>query len=111
MSGGKPVKTYKVALGTDPFGAKQRQGDHKTPEGVYSVDRKLAESEFGTNHPTYAVALANLGTSYRRQGRYAEARQQLQSVLAERAPSDRPRWTLKEVPRAKQMLESIRDKK
>ena len=32
-------------------------------------------------------------------------------VLAERAPTDRPRWTLKEAPRARQMLESIRDKK
>ena len=32
-------------------------------------------------------------------------------VLAERAPTDRPRWTLKEVPRARQLLESIRDKK
>jgi hypothetical protein len=43
-------------------------------------------------------------------GRYAEARQQLQSVLDEKAPTDRPRWTLKEVPQARQMLESIRDK-
>jgi hypothetical protein len=32
-------------------------------------------------------------------------------VLAERAPTDKPRWTLKEAPRARQMLESIRDKK
>jgi len=46
MSGGKPVKTYKVALGTEPFGPKQRQGDHKTPEGIYSVDAKVAQSEF-----------------------------------------------------------------
>jgi hypothetical protein len=44
-------------------------------------------------------------------GRYAEARELLQSVLADRTPTDRPRWTLKEVPRARQMLESIRDKK
>lgn len=54
------------------------------------------------------IELAQL---YINTGRYAEARQQLQSVLAERAPSDRPRWTLKEVPRAKQMLESIGEKK
>ena len=43
-------------------------------------------------------------------GRYAEARQELQAVLAEKAPTDRPRFTLKEGPRARQMLESIRDK-
>ena len=54
------------------------------------------------------IELAQL---YVNMGRYVDARQQLQSVLAERAPTDRPRWTLKEVPRARQMLESIRDKK
>jgi murein L,D-transpeptidase YafK len=32
---GKVIKTYKVALGADPVGPKQRQGDHKTPEGLY----------------------------------------------------------------------------
>ena len=32
---GNVIKTYKVALGADPVGPKQRQGDHKTPEGVY----------------------------------------------------------------------------
>jgi murein L,D-transpeptidase YafK len=46
MSGGKPLKTYKVALGTRPMGAKERQGDHKTPEGNYSVDSKVANSRF-----------------------------------------------------------------
>jgi murein L,D-transpeptidase YafK len=32
---GHVVKTYKVALGGQPLGAKDRQGDHKTPEGEY----------------------------------------------------------------------------
>ena len=35
------LKSYKVALGSQPVGAKDRQGDQKTPEGVYSVDRKV----------------------------------------------------------------------
>jgi murein L,D-transpeptidase YafK len=46
MSGGKNVKTYKVALGTVPVGAKQRQGDHKTPEGNYTIDSKIEHSRF-----------------------------------------------------------------
>jgi murein L,D-transpeptidase YafK len=46
MRDGKPVKTYKVALGTEPVGAKQRQGDHKTPEGNYLIDSKIEHSEF-----------------------------------------------------------------
>jgi murein L,D-transpeptidase YafK len=46
MSQGKVLKTYKVALGGDPVGAKTRQGDHKTPEGVYQLDRRNAQSQF-----------------------------------------------------------------
>jgi murein L,D-transpeptidase YafK len=46
MDGTKVVKTYKVALGRNPQGAKDRQGDHKTPEGIYSVDAKKPDSRF-----------------------------------------------------------------
>ena len=43
---GKVLKTYKVALGGQPIGAKDRQGDHKTPEGKYFVDEKKPPSRF-----------------------------------------------------------------
>ncbi len=46
MSGNTVLKTYKVALGGQPVGAKQRQGDHKTPEGLYVVDQKNPASIF-----------------------------------------------------------------
>ena len=46
MSGTKTVQTYRVALGEQPVGAKDRQGDHKTPEGIYSVDAKNPTSQF-----------------------------------------------------------------
>jgi murein L,D-transpeptidase YafK len=46
MDGAKILKTYKVALGGQPVGAKDRQGDHKTPEGNYSVDAKNPNSQF-----------------------------------------------------------------
>ena len=45
-SNGHVLKTYRVALGGDPIGAKERQGDHKTPEGLYLVDAKNAQSQF-----------------------------------------------------------------
>lgn len=44
--GGKVLKTYKVALGTVSTGVKTQQGDHKTPEGKYTVDRKNPQSIF-----------------------------------------------------------------
>jgi len=46
LSRGKVVKTYKVALGGDPVGPKTRQGDHKTPEGVYILDFRNGHSQF-----------------------------------------------------------------
>ena len=46
MDGTAVVKSYKVALGATPEGAKDRQGDHKTPEGLYSVDGKNPKSQF-----------------------------------------------------------------
>jgi len=46
LSHGNVVKSYKVALGGDPVGPKARQGDHKTPEGIYVLDSRNAHSQF-----------------------------------------------------------------
>jgi len=81
---------------------------------VLGGDRKEAEEHFKTAQrldPKLTGVRIELAQLYINVGRHADARQQLQAVLAERAPTDRPRWTLKEAPRARQMLESIRDKK
>ena len=43
---GKPVRTYQIALGFTPEGDKLRQGDGKTPEGEYTVNRRNDESAF-----------------------------------------------------------------
>jgi murein L,D-transpeptidase YafK len=43
---GQVLKTYKVALGGQPVGPKTRQGDHRTPEGVYIIDSRNAQSKF-----------------------------------------------------------------
>jgi murein L,D-transpeptidase YafK len=43
---GKEVKTYKVALGGEPVGPKTRQGDHRTPEGLYILDSRDANSHY-----------------------------------------------------------------
>ncbi len=46
MRGDKVLKTYKVALSRQPVGAKEREGDHKVPEGEYVVDSKNPHSRF-----------------------------------------------------------------
>lgn len=43
---GKVIKSYKVALGGNPVGAKTQQGDHKTPEGDYVLDTRNLHSQF-----------------------------------------------------------------
>src|ERR1700727_1489490 len=46
LSGGKVLKTYKIALGGSPVGPKVKAGDKKTPEGDYLIDSKNAKSRF-----------------------------------------------------------------
>ena len=43
---GEVIKTYDVALGSDPVGTKERQGDSRTPEGRYIIDLKNDASRF-----------------------------------------------------------------
>ena len=41
-----PVKTYKIALGKSPVGAKQCEGDNHTPEGTYRIDSRNSNSHY-----------------------------------------------------------------
>jgi murein L,D-transpeptidase YafK len=43
---GKPLKSYRVALGRNPIGLKQQEGDMKTPEGLYTVDYRNPTSDY-----------------------------------------------------------------
>jgi murein L,D-transpeptidase YafK len=45
-SKGRVVRSFKVALGGEPEGHKLREGDGKTPEGVYTLDWRNANSQF-----------------------------------------------------------------
>lgn len=51
---GQPVKTYKIALGRNPVGHKQQEGDSKTPEGLYYI----------THHNPCSSYHLSLGISY-----------------------------------------------
>jgi len=46
LANGKTLKSYRVALGRNPVGAKEQEGDAKTPEGVYSIDGRNPQSSF-----------------------------------------------------------------
>src|SRR5690606_41936139 len=40
VSGTNVVKHYRIALGGNPVGPKRFEGDGKTPEGLYYIDRQ-----------------------------------------------------------------------
>jgi len=46
LARGQTLKTYRISLGGDPVGPKRREGDHKTPEGSYVLDRRNPKSRF-----------------------------------------------------------------
>ena len=46
ISQGEALKTYKIALGGNPIGPKERQGDNKTPEGTYVIEGINRDSRF-----------------------------------------------------------------
>ena len=43
---GRTIARYRVSLGLNPSGHKQREGDFRTPEGSYRLTRRNARSEF-----------------------------------------------------------------
>jgi murein L,D-transpeptidase YafK len=55
-SNGVIVKTYSIALGDQPVGAKEKDGDEKTPEGNYIINSKAGLGSSGY--------YKNLGVSY-----------------------------------------------
>ena len=46
FANGQKLKGYRVALGRNPVGPKQQEGDNKTPEGIYKVDGRNPQSSF-----------------------------------------------------------------
>ena len=52
------LKSYRVALGREPIGPKREEGDHRTPEGFYKIDRRKPDSDF---HLALHVSYPNTG--------------------------------------------------
>lgn len=46
MRSGEVLREYSIALGKNPVGHKQQQGDGKTPEGRYTLDWRNPDSKF-----------------------------------------------------------------
>jgi len=81
--------------------------------GLFGGDKNRAEEHFKKGlaiDPKFTVLRVDLARLYIATGRDAEARRELQQVIAETAPTNVADWTVKDLPRARKLLESIRDK-
>lgn len=51
---GKTIKTFPIALGPNPVGQKEYEGDGRTPEGIYTLDwQRWETSTFHSFHISY----------------------------------------------------------
>ena len=50
------IKKYKVALGLNPIGPKEVEGDYKTPEGLYHINEKNPTSRY---HKSLGISYPN----------------------------------------------------
>jgi len=81
--------------------------------GLFGGDRAKAEQQFRKAlqiDPHFTVARVDLARVLIASARYAEARQELQRVVDEPAPNSIADWTAKDLPRARQLLESLKGK-
>ena len=82
--------------------------------GFAGGDRAKAEEHFKKAleiDPRFTNARVDLARVYIVDARYAEARLELSRVVNETSPSVVADWTVKDAPRAKKLLESIKDRK
>lgn len=56
MHGERALKSYRIALGFNPEGHKQQEGDGRTPEGRYVIDRRNPQSAF---HLSLGISFPN----------------------------------------------------
>ena len=86
------VRSYRIDLGFAPIGDKKIEGDGKTPEGLYFIDRRNPESLFHLS----------LGISYPNESDVLEAKKLghdpggdifIHGRGKRRAPWSRPDWT------------------
>jgi tetratricopeptide (TPR) repeat protein len=81
--------------------------------GLFGGDRTKAEQQFRRAleiDPHFTVARVDLARVLIATGRYADARRELERVVGERAPHSPADWTIKDLPRARELLDSIRSK-
>jgi len=81
--------SFVIALGTDPIGQKEREGDGKTPEGIYYICTRNEKSKYylflGLNYP-------NVSDARRGRAQKLVSEAQYQTILDAAEHKERPCW-------------------
>lgn len=80
---------------------------------IVGGDRDKAEAQFRKAleiDPHFTNARLDLARVLIAAGRYPDARRELQAIIDEKQPQSIADWTVKELPRARQLLESLKGK-
>lgn len=92
FNGEQLIKTYRVALGTNPVPPKECEGDRATPEGAYFICVKNPKSRFrlslGISYPGPADAERGLKSGLISKPEY-------DAIMQAAATGKRPPWTTK----------------
>ena len=86
LRGGEVLKSYRVALGKQPRGTKLYQGDGRTPEGRYELDRRSDTSGY---HRAIHVSYPNAADRARARA-LGQAAGDL--IMIHGLPNERPNW-------------------
>jgi len=62
LSGGEPVREYRISLGREPKGHKLSAGDNRTPEGRYYLNGRNPDSDF---HKSLRISYPNERDRYK----------------------------------------------
>ncbi|HEX9928247.1 MAG TPA: L,D-transpeptidase [Pyrinomonadaceae bacterium] len=92
FDGERLIKSYRIALGFEPIGDKEREGDGKTPEGEFYIAVKNPKSKYflslGLSYPTVKHAASGLVAGLISQTEYDEI---LKAQYEKRLPNQKTR--------------------
>jgi murein L,D-transpeptidase YafK len=89
FDGDRLIKTYCVALGTNPVSAKECEGDQATPDGSYFICSKNPESKF---HLSLAISYPNAADAERGLKNGLISRLEYDAILEATARQETPPW-------------------
>jgi len=97
----------------EPSRAPAEAVERRSTPRIAGGDREKAEAAFRKAleiDPHFTNARLDLARVLIASGRAADARRELQHILDEKSPQNVADWTVKDAPRARQLLESLKGK-